>query len=213
MGRKKGRKRKNKRLNHGGSTQQQQQHQNKVLQQSNLDGFIVESLDVEGFGDCFHPTQSTEVTRINFQNSRPQPQYRTSKKATDGALAMEAGKFDVLLFAEHGLYPPALQPWHGWHDQMCTRNKGKYSRLSYNTNDGERTKWNQYGGTGITLNADLKSRITTKGKRWRSYEVRAVDMGPNWRQGRYCYCLCIGVSTLQKHDRSAYSLEPARTIL
>ena len=68
----------------------------------------METLDVESFGDCFHPTQFTEVARIAFQNSGPQPQYCTSKKATDGALAMEAGKFDVLLFAEHGLYPPAL---------------------------------------------------------------------------------------------------------
>ena len=96
MGRKKGRKRKKKKTNHGGSKQQQQQQ--KVLHQSNLDGIIVESLDVEGFGDHFHPTQSTAVTRIAFQNCGPQPQYRTSKKATDGALAMEAGKFDVLLF-------------------------------------------------------------------------------------------------------------------
>ena len=132
-------------------------NKNKVLKQSNLDGLIVETLDVEGFGDCFHPTQSTEVTRIAFQNSRPQPQYCTSKKATDGALAMEAGKFDVLLFTEHGLYPPALQPRHGWYVRMCTRNKGTYSRLSYNTNDGEATKWNQYGSTSITLNADLNS--------------------------------------------------------
>ena len=113
MGRKKGRKRKKRKTKSGGSTQQQQQQQNKVLKQSNLDGLIVETLDVEGFGDCFHPTQSTEFTRIAFQNSGPQPQFRTSKKATDGALAMEAGKFDALLFAEHRLYPPALQPRHG----------------------------------------------------------------------------------------------------
>ena len=46
---------------------------------------------------------------------------------------------------------------------MSTRNKRTYSHLSYNTNDGESTKWNQYGGTGITLNADLKSRMTTSG--------------------------------------------------
>ena len=76
---------------------------------------------------------------------------------------MEAGKFDVLLFAKHRLYPPALQPRNGWHDRMFTRNKGTYSCLSYNTNDGEGTKWNQYGGTGITLNANLKSRMTTSG--------------------------------------------------
>ena len=79
----------------------------------------MESLDVEGLGDCFRPARSTEFTRIAFRNSGPQPQFRTSKKATDGALAMEAGKFDALLFAEHGLYPPALQPRYG---------------LSYNTN-------------------------------------------------------------------------------
>ena len=162
MGRKKGRKRKKKKQKTGGLPQRQQQT-NTVLKQANLDGLIVETLDVEGFGDCFHPTQSTESTRVAFQNSGPQPQYRTSKKATDGALAMEAGKFDVLLFAEHGLYPPALQPRNGWHDRMSTRNKGTYSRLSYNTNDGEGTKWNQYGGTGITLNANLKSRMTTSG--------------------------------------------------
>ena len=46
---------------------------------------------------------------------------------------------------------------------MCTRNRGTYSLLSYNTNDGEATKWNQYGGTGITLNTDLKSRMTARG--------------------------------------------------
>ena len=91
VGKKKGRKRKKRKTKNGGSPQQQQQQQqqNKVLQQSNLDGLIVETLDVEGFGDCFHPTQSTEVTRIAFQNLGSQPQFCTSKKAADGDLAME----------------------------------------------------------------------------------------------------------------------------
>ena len=34
---------------------QQQQQPTRVLRQSNLDGIIVKSLDVEGFGDAFHP--------------------------------------------------------------------------------------------------------------------------------------------------------------
>ena len=76
---------------------------------------------------------------------------------------MSAGKFDALLFAEYGLYPPALLPKHGWHNRMYTMNKGTYTHLSYNTNNGKETKWNQYGGTGITLTANLKSRMTERG--------------------------------------------------
>ena len=53
---------------------------------------------MEGFGDRFEPRQSRDFTRVGFQNCGPQPQYRTSKKATDGSLAMSAGKYAVLLF-------------------------------------------------------------------------------------------------------------------
>ena len=56
-----------------------------------------------------------------------------------GAMAMAAGNYDVFLEAEHGLYPPGLQPKHGWHDRMCTTLKGSYTRLGYNTNDGDTT--------------------------------------------------------------------------
>ena len=59
--------------------------------------------------------------------------------------------------------PPALLPKHGWHDRMCMMNKGTYTRLSYNTNDGKETEWNQYSGIGITLNADFRSRMTARG--------------------------------------------------
>ena len=71
---------------------------------------------------------------------------------------MSAGKYDVLLFAEHGLYKPALEPQHQMYDRMCVMNKGTFTRLSYNTNDGTDTKWNEYGGTRITLNADMRAR-------------------------------------------------------
>ena len=54
-GRKNGWKRKNKNGGTRTSQQQQQQQPTKVLKQSNLDGIIVESLDVEGFGDSFQP--------------------------------------------------------------------------------------------------------------------------------------------------------------
>ena len=69
----------------------------------------------------------------------------------------------MMLVAEHGLYPPELEPSEGWHDRMCISMKGSFSRLSYNTNDGDTACWNQYGGTGVTLTADMKSRIVDKG--------------------------------------------------
>ena len=121
---------------------------------------------MKGFGDRFEPRQSRDFTRVGFQNCGPQPQYRTSKKAMNGSLAMSAGKDDVLLFAEHDLYGPALEPKHQMHNYMCVINKGTMTRLSYNTNNGARTKWNKYGGTGFTLNADMRARMTKDG--WES---------------------------------------------
>ena len=76
---------------------------------------------------------------------------------------MSVGKYDVLFFAEHDLYAPALEPKNQMHDRMCVMNKGTMTRLSYNTNDGAGTKWIQYGGTGFTLNADMRARVTKDG--------------------------------------------------
>ena len=67
-----------------------------------------------------------------------------------------------MLVAEHSLYSPELESSDGWHDQMCMTMKGSYSRLSYNTNDGDSTAWNQYGGTGVTLTVDMKSCMASK---------------------------------------------------
>ena len=76
---------------------------------------------------------------------------------------MVGGKYGVLLVVEHGLYPPELDTSESWHDQICMSMKGSYSRLSYNTNDGDATPWNQYGGMGVTLAANVKSRMASKG--------------------------------------------------
>ena len=43
---------------------------------------------------------------------------------------------------------------------MCMMTKGAFTCLSYNTNNGKEMKQNQYGGTSITLNIDMRSRMT-----------------------------------------------------
>ena len=96
------------------------------------------------------------------QNYGRQSQFCTSKKVTDGSLAISAKKYNVLLFAKYGLYSPALEPKHGINNHICMMNKGTFTCLSYNTNKGKETIRNQYGSTGITLNADMRS-IMTKG--------------------------------------------------
>ena len=63
---------------------------------------------------------------------------------------------------------------------MCTTMKGSYTCLSYNTNNIEDTKWNQYGGTGFTLNANMRSRMTERGSGGHSTKLRRW----NW--------VCIG---------------------
>ena len=73
-------------------------------------------------------------------------------------MGMAGGKYEVHLVAEHGLYPQNLDVKQGWHDHMCMTMKSSYSRLSYNTNDGANTPWNQYGGTDIPITTDMKSK-------------------------------------------------------
>ena len=46
---------------------------------------------------------------------------------------------------------------------MCMMNKGTFARLSYNTNNGKGTKWNQNISTGITLNVDMRSIMRNDG--------------------------------------------------
>ena len=75
------------------------------LKQSNLDSIVVESLDVEGFGDHFQVDYPSDATKVVFQNCGPQPQWRYSKKTQDGAIAMSGGKYVVLLVAEYRAYP------------------------------------------------------------------------------------------------------------
>ena len=77
---------------------------------------MVESLDVEDFGDCFQVCHPADVTRDYFQNCCSQPQWGYSKKAHDGVMAMTGEKLDVMLIAEHYFCPPKLKPQKGWHD-------------------------------------------------------------------------------------------------
>ena len=108
---------------------------------------------------CEHPP---DVTRVAFQNCGPQPQLKYAHKARGGSASIEAGSYDIILVAEHSLNPAKLDPQQGWHDRMCMSARGTYFKLSYNTNDGPDTPWNQYEGTGITVNTNLKSRMSDK---------------------------------------------------
>ena len=73
----------------------------------------MESLDVEGFGDLFQAQHPPDVIRVEFQNCGPQRKQRHAKKSQDGAMAVASGKYDVMLVAEHGLYPPELESSDG----------------------------------------------------------------------------------------------------
>ena len=133
------------------------------MAQSNLAGNIVESVDVEAFGNILTLRQSKDFARVGFQNCGEQPRFKSHHKALDGARAMAAGKYDVLLFAKHDLFGPALEPRHQMHGRMCTMNRGTLTRLNYNTNDGKGTNWRQYGGTGFTINENMRTRMVQNG--------------------------------------------------
>ena len=127
----------------------------------------------------------------------------------NGSLAMSAGKYDVLLFAEH-LYASALELKHQMHNYMCVMDKGTTTRLSYNTNNGAGTKWNQYRGTGIALNADMRARVTKDGRMGGGIQQ---TMNENWRQRWNCYCLRFNIQTLSQPRRLTYGVAAASWVL
>ena len=93
-GRKGGRKAKKKKGGSGGSCRPRNK-----LKQSNLNGDLVETLDVEGFGDLFQVQHPSDVTRVGFQNCGPQSKSRHAKKSQDGAMAVAGGKYDVMMLS------------------------------------------------------------------------------------------------------------------
>ena len=95
-------------------------------------------------------------------------------KAQDGDTIITAENYDPLLVAKHRLYPSELELQHGWHDCMCTSMKESYTHLSYNTNNKDDTKWNQYGGIDVTLTTNMQSRMTEKAM---IFQVREIDLG------------------------------------
>ena len=107
--------------------------------------------------------KSKDFKRVAFQNCRGHPQYCKSKNATNGSFARSAGMYSVLTYTEHGLYTPILESKHKIQDRMYVMHKGTSTCLSYSINDGKDTKWNQYGGTGTTLNADMRLRKSQDG--------------------------------------------------
>ena len=88
---------------------------------------VVESLNIEGFGDHFQPEYPAIVIRIAFQNCGPQPQWRHGKKVQDVSMVMCIGKYGVMLVAEHRLNLHELQTQQGWHNQKCIAAKGTFT--------------------------------------------------------------------------------------
>ena len=113
----------------------------------------------------------------------------------------------------HDLYPPASEPQHQIHDRMCMMNKGTFTCLSYNTNNGPDTLWNQYGGTRITLNKDMRAKKSERRCWWRSDKIRKMDLDQDLRESWSHYCICIGLPFVLQPRRTTYSMESTSTLL
>ena len=65
---------------------------------------IIEEIYCDSFGSTLSKNTSSSLTRVAFQNVGPQPEQKIDCKAKQNAASFAQRKYDVLLFAEHGLY-------------------------------------------------------------------------------------------------------------
>ena len=86
----------------GGAVNKYSISQRKSKQQ-NLHGEIIKEIDCESFGNIIPKNTSPSLTRVAFQNVGPQPEQKFDRKSRHEAASFAQGKYDVLLFAEHGL--------------------------------------------------------------------------------------------------------------
>ena len=134
----------------------------KRTKQQNLHDEIIEEIDCKTFGNAILKYMSSSFTRVAFQNVGPQPADKVDERAKQGAMSFARGKFDVMLFAEHGLYHSKVDPSQRWNNRMKYYSKGSFIIIGYNKTSGS-DNWKQPGGTGITINSNMAARKDKKG--------------------------------------------------
>ena len=134
----------------------------KRKKQQNLHNEIIEEIDCESFGNIISKTTSSSITRVAFQNVGPQPDVKFEDRAKQGAMSFARGKYDVLLFAEHGLYHSNVSAIQRWNNRMKYFSRGSFSVVEYNKAI-KCDDWKQPGGTGITINENMVSRKDKEG--------------------------------------------------
>ena len=134
----------------------------KKTKQQNLHDETIKETDCESFGNIISKTTSSSITRVAFQNIGPQPAGKFDEKAKQGAMSFARGKFDVLLFAEHGLYHRNAGPSQRWNIRIKYYSKGTFSVVGYNKTV-KCDNWKQPGGTGITITKNMVTRKDKEG--------------------------------------------------
>jgi hypothetical protein len=67
------------------------------------------------------------------------------------------------MFAEHGLNASKLASGQSWHDRVCMNSKKTFSQVSYNSTENDKSRWNQFERTGVTISEDLMARKSKHG--------------------------------------------------
>ena len=120
-------------------------------------GQTLEYRDSEDFGDILSETKAPTVTRVGFQNIGPQPRQKKNCKTQHNAEAVAYGGFDVTMVAEHCLNLSKLQSGQLWTDRMSMTIRGTYSAFGYNKTELCRAKWDQVGGSAVTVTKQLRA--------------------------------------------------------
>ena len=83
-------------------------------------------IECKSFGNIISKKTSSSLTRVAFQNVGPQPEQKIDRRARQGAAVFAQGKYDVLLFAEHGLNHSKLKQSQKWNNRMNYYSKGSF---------------------------------------------------------------------------------------
>ena len=119
-----------------------------------MHGEIIEKIDCKPFGNVITKNTSSSLTRVAFQNVGLQLETKFNNKSRQGAASFSQGKYDVLLFTEHGLNHSKIPQSQKLNKRMNHYSKGSFSIVGFNRTTNC-DNWNLPGGTGITITKTL----------------------------------------------------------
>jgi hypothetical protein len=164
--RKESKKARKKRLKEANKTPRRKKKKKEELReifQSHMSANGISYNDAEAYGDSPRKKKPGTV-RVAFQNAQLFPEHASHYKSRQIVQNIAEHEYDVWMTNEVGLFWRKLLTTDQWEERAFGKMHDSTAIFAHNTTEPDITDKIQYGGVGIVASAEIKHRISQRGK-------------------------------------------------